>query len=81
VILFFMNPAAFVVAFFALMGALEVAREESIWPLGVFFLVYILAVKYLPWWTRPILLWRYWRRKRQLRKEQELFPTWPQKPV
>jgi ABC-type multidrug transport system permease subunit len=42
---------------------------------------YLLAYRIFPWWTRPILLWRYWRRKREIKREQELFPTWPQKPV
>ncbi len=78
-ILFFLNPAAFVLAFLSLMGAIELASEESWWPLGVFLVVYLLAARFLPWWTRPVLLWRYWRMKRQTEREQNQFPTWPQK--
>jgi hypothetical protein len=79
VILLFLHPAAFLVAFFAFWGASEVARPESNWPAAVLFGAYALAYWLLPWWTRPILLWRYWRAKRQLKREQELFPTWPQR--
>jgi hypothetical protein len=80
VILLLLNPAAFVVAFLSLMGAVAVARDGSVWPLGVFIGVYVLAARFLPWWTRPVLLWRHWRAKKQVQAEANQFPTWPGRP-
>jgi hypothetical protein len=75
------NPVAFVVAFAVMLGYGSLAgwTDDDLIPFGVFVVVYLLCAWFLPWWTRPTLLWRYWRRKRQIKREQELFPTWPQR--
>jgi hypothetical protein len=49
--------------------------------LGAFIGAYLLSYRIFPWWTRPILLWRYWRAKRAQKALVNQFPTWPQKPV
>jgi hypothetical protein len=80
VILLFIHPVAFLVAFLAFWGASEIARPESNWPAGALFGAYILAYWLLPWWTRPLLLWRYWRAKKRVQAEANQFPTWPGRP-
>jgi hypothetical protein len=77
------NPVSFVVAFLSLMGAITVVdpAEEAWWPFALFVVVYLLCARFLPWWTRPTLLWRYWRAKRAQKALVNQFPTWPQPPV
>jgi hypothetical protein len=77
------NPVAFVVAFAVMLGYGSLAgwTDDDLIPFSVFVVVYLLCAWLLPWWTRPILLWRYWRAKRAQKALVNQFPTWPKKPV
>jgi hypothetical protein len=74
------HPVAFVLGCLAIVGFVEVAGKEGWWAFFAFVVVYLLASWFLPWWTRPALLWRYWRAKKQVQAEANQFPTWPTRP-
>jgi antibiotic biosynthesis monooxygenase (ABM) superfamily enzyme len=83
IIAFLANPVSFVVAFGALLGLIAAMEppEGAWWPFAFFVVVYLLCAWFLPWWTRPMNLWRYWRMKRAEKAMANQFPTWPRPPA
>jgi hypothetical protein len=83
IIAFLANPVSFVVATAAMMGAGWAAGwpDDAWWPYAGFIVVYLLCAWFLPWWTRPMNLWRYWRMKRAEKAMASQFPTWPRPPA
>jgi antibiotic biosynthesis monooxygenase (ABM) superfamily enzyme len=80
---FLANPVSFLLASVAMMGAGWAAGwpDGAWWPLALFIVVYLLCAWFLPWWTRPMNLWRYWRAKRAEKAMANQFPTWPRPPA
>jgi len=68
IVSFFAHPVAFLLGVLAMLGygAYTDWPEDSWYPLGVFVAVYLLCWWFLPWWTRPMNLFRYWRAKRRI---------------
>jgi antibiotic biosynthesis monooxygenase (ABM) superfamily enzyme len=83
IIAFLANPVSFLVASVAMMGAGWLAGwpDGAWWPFAFFVVVYLLCAWFLPWWTRPMNLWRYWRMKRAEKATENQFPTWPRPPA
>lgn len=86
IMMFLMNPAAFVVCLLVGAGFLEgydryYGQEPNGWlGLGVIVGAYLLAARYLPWWTRPLLLWRWWRSPKQPQPLLSPAPLAPPRP-
>jgi len=86
IMMFLMNPAAFVVCLLVGAGFLEgydryYGQEPNGWlALGVIVGAYLLAARYLPWWTSPLLLWRWWRSPKQPQPLLSPAPLAPPRP-
>jgi hypothetical protein len=74
---FLANPVSFVIGCLGIMAAIALGYDDGWPPFFVFVVIYLLCAWFLPWWTRPMNLWRYWRAKRAEKAMANQFPTWP----
>jgi hypothetical protein len=75
------HPVAFLLGVLAMMGYGWVAGlpEDNWYGVGIFAVVYLLGYWLLPWWTRPVTVYRYWQQQRQARRIAEQWvpaPEW-----
>lgn len=71
IVMALLNPVAFVLTVLggalALYGAEEwlgyTPPDDAWWPVVAIVVFYLILNWVMPWWTRPVELWRYWRRR------------------
>ena len=75
----FAHPIAFLAAVLSMMGyGWYTGWPEGSWiPLGLFVIVYLAGSIVLPWWTRPIPLYRYWKQRRETARDAAILAKHP----
>jgi hypothetical protein len=71
IVMALLNPVAFLLTVALGVGALFGLErfgieptDDSWWDVVLYLGLYVALMMVLPWWTRPVELWRYWRGRR-----------------
>lgn len=84
IVLALLNPVAFllmvalsVAALFGLEQVGIAPTDDSWWDVVLYAGIYLALAWVLPWWTRPVALYRYWAAKRRAAQEAKFpRPEW-----